>query len=130
MNLTRRWTRSLRACQLNVRHCERPHLALIIFDFNTSQDGRLLWIGGCLGTYALWSMYFRIYNNESAQALSDLPLLPLAAGIVANAVPVFYFIFTITKPDQVAFVAFCLAFLAPSYVSLHWAFVLLRTRHA
>lgn len=90
----------------------------------------VLWIGGCFGTYALWAMYFRIYKNQSAKSLSDLPLLPLAVGIAANAVPVFYFIFSVTKPNQLAFVAFCLAFLAPVYVSIHWAFALRRIRHA
>ena len=29
----------------SLRLCERPHLALIIFDFNTSQSGRLRYFG-------------------------------------------------------------------------------------
>jgi hypothetical protein len=93
----------------------------------------LLWIGGCMGTYALWSMYFRIYKNQSVRTLKELPLIPLGCGIIANAIPVFYFIFTVTKPNQAAFVAFCLAFLAPTYVAIHWAFALLKvglTRHS
>lgn len=85
-----------------------------------------LWIGGCFGTYALWSMYFRLYENKSARTFRDLPLIALGCGITANSIPVFYFIFTVTKSNQAAFVAFCLAFLAPTYVSFHWASALLR----
>jgi hypothetical protein len=96
-----------------------PNAALQLF---------VLWIGGCMGIYALWSMYARLIYNKSVHTISELPWITLGCGIIANAVAVFYFIFTVTKPDQVAFVAFCLAFLAPAYVSIHWAFALLTTQ--
>ena len=89
-----------------------------------------LWVGGCFGTYALWSMYFRIYKNQGVQSLTELPWLPLAAGTTANVVPVFYFIFSVTKPNQWAVVASCLVLLAPVYVSIHWVSVLRNIRHA
>lgn len=84
----------------------------------------VLWIGGCMGVYALWSMFVRLLNNKLVNSVRELPLLSLACGMVANAVPVFYFFLIVTKPEQLAFALFCIS---PAIVALHWTFALMNT---
>jgi hypothetical protein len=80
------------------------------------------WIGGCMGAFALWSMYFRLYKEQATQTFKELPYVTLGCGIVANAIPVLYFgTFDVTKPDRLIF---SLALLVPIFVAIHWVFAL------
>jgi hypothetical protein len=89
-----------------------PRFALQLF---------ILWLGGCLGTYALWTMYVRLLNNKLVSNLKELPLILLACGIISNAVPVFYFLFTVAKLEQFIFTLLCFA---PAIVAFHWIYTL------
>jgi hypothetical protein len=82
----------------------------------------LLWVGGAMGTYALWSMYFRIYKNKSVQSITELPLLALGFGIVANAIPLIYSFLYSTKSGLLFYV---LLGFSPVIVALHWSFALM-----
>lgn len=94
---------------------EEPRVALKILPF---------WIGGCMGTFALWSMYFRLYKNQTIHTFKKLPYATLVCGIFANAIPVFYFgTFSAVKLDRLVF---SLALLVPIFVAIHWTFALLK----
>ena len=48
------------------------------------------WFGGCLGTFALWSMCVRIYQFRSIRTFKELPYVTLGYGVFSNTMLIFY----------------------------------------
>lgn len=53
-----------------------------------------------MGTYALWVMFFQLYDGKYALKVKDLPLVALGCGIAANATSALYFVYMVDRLDQ------------------------------
>jgi len=82
-----------------------------------------IWIGGAMGTYALWSLYFKIYDERSGLRVDELPWFTLTCGMLANLMGVVFFIFQARGREDVLL---SLVGLIPIAIAVHWTYILMK----
>lgn len=81
----------------------------------------LLWAGGMMGTYALWSLFFKIEEGKRGFKITELPWVSVICGMAANIYPVAWFLIEASRPSDVLI---SLAFLTPCIAATHWIWFL------